>query len=313
MKNNLPQNPEESSSNQLVSGGHFPSWLHRPLPNGNSICKTHKILSKNLLPTVCEEARCPNCMECFSKKRATFLVLGKQCTRSCGFCSIEFAKTPAPVDPTEPERIVNSIKSLQLNHVVITMVTRDDLSDGGAAHLSDIILLIRKRIPHTTIEVLTSDFAGNEPALNTVLDAKPNIFNHNIETVRALTSSLRHKASYDLSLHMLRLARSHSSNCYIKSGLMVGLGESDDQVFETLSDLRGVGCDIVTIGHYLQSDKNKFRVKNFVNLDQFKKYADYGHRIGITKVYSAPFVRSSYNAADLLGEMTSPPYAEKRG
>ena len=244
-------------------------------------------------------------MECWSKKTATFLAMGKECTRNCGFCDIDFTKSPKPVEHDEPERIADSVKKLGLRHVVITMVARDDLADGGAAHISNIIKEIRKQVDGVTIEVLTSDFAGNQEALDIVLSAMPEIFNHNIETVRALTPRVRHTATYDRTLSILHQAKNRrkSPNMLVKSGLMLGLGESKKEVEETLQDLSQAGCDIVTIGQYLQPNRRKLLVKSFVHPYEFKFFEDFGRSIGISHMYCGPFVRSSYNA-DLILERT---------
>lgn len=301
--NVLPSNPDNNPSEAAVGLGRFPKWLHRKMPPANALWKTQDILHSKRLPTVCEEANCPNLMECWSHNTATFLAMGHQCTRSCGFCDIDFTHTAAPLDPEEPQKVAESVKELGLKHVVITMVARDDLPDGGASHLAAIINSIRMHAPAVTIEVLTSDFSGNKEALDIVLNSRPEIFNHNIETIRSLTPRVRHKATYDRTLEMLRHARSQRTS-FVKSGLMVGLGEEDKEVLETLHDLAEAGCHIVTIGHYLQASSRKLRVKRFVTPEQFQAYADYGHQLGIDFVYSAPFVRSSYNAATLFERLT---------
>ncbi len=292
--NILPDNPEEGT-------GRFPSWLHRKLPPGGQLFKTEGILTKYRLNTVCEEAKCPNRLECYSQKTATFLALGKECTRNCGFCAIDFSKTPKPPETDEPLRIALSVKELGLKHVVITMVARDDLPDGGAGHIAAIIQATQKENPETTIEVLTSDFSGNFEALDTVLNASPTIFNHNIETVRSLTPRVRHKALYDRTVALLKYVASSKKSLSVKSGLMVGLGESEQEVFETITDLHQTGCDIITIGHYLQADIRKLRVKAFVTPEQFKKYEEFGLSIGVKQMFCGPFVRSSYHAGELLG------------
>ncbi len=294
--NILPQNPESTNENKAVGVGRFPSWLHRNLPRGDELWKTSRLIQGNRLHTVCEEAKCPNLLECYSKKTATFLTMGKECTRNCGFCDIGFSKHPLPLDSEEPFRIAESVKQLGLKHVVITMVARDDLEDGGASHLVNILQEVRKTSSEITLEVLTSDFSGNIYALDLVLSSQPDIFNHNIETVRALTPNVRHKATYDRSLDTLRYIKKRNSLQIVKSGLMVGLGETKDQVYETLQDLKQSGCDIVTIGQYLQPSRNKLLVKAFIHPDQFKDYEIYGQSIGIPYVYSGPFIRSSYNA-----------------
>ncbi|MFZ0565953.1 MAG: lipoyl synthase [Chlamydiales bacterium] len=298
--NVLPENPEEKNPSKAVGPGRFPPWLRRKLPKGNALWQTQRIVGKHRLSTVCEEAKCPNLMSCWSQKTATFLAMGHQCTRSCGFCSIDFAAQPKVLDENEPKHLAESVKQLELKHAVITMVARDDLSDGGAAHMSKIIQEVRRQNPGTTIEVLTSDFEGNEDALHTIVEAKPEIFNHNIETVRSLTPRVRHRASYDRTLSVLRYVSQHQSNTYLKSGLMVGLGETDEEVKETIRDLFEAGCQLITIGHYLQSSPRKLRVKAFITPEQFEEYAAYGRSIGVLDVYSGPFVRSSYNAASLF-------------
>jgi lipoic acid synthetase len=296
--NVLPANPESSETDKVVGTGRFPSWLHRPLPKGNQLQITGQVINQNRLYTVCEEAKCPNLLECWTKKTATFLVMGKECSRNCGFCDIDFSKTPKPLDVDEPSRVAVSVQQLGLKHVVITMVARDDLPDGGSSHLVKVIEAIRQMNEEVTIEVLTSDFDGNRDSLRLVLQAKPEIFNHNIETVRRLTPRVRHKATYERTLNVLEQAVQEKSHpdLKVKSGIMVGLGESNEEIFETLRDLKKVGCEIVTIGQYLQPNRQKLLVKSFIHPDTFKKYEDYGLSIGIPYLYCGPFVRSSYNA-----------------
>lgn len=289
--NTLPENPEKNGR------GRFPSWLHRKLPKGSELAKTGALLKNHDLNTVCEEAKCPNRLECYSNQTATFLALGKACTRACGFCDIDFSKKPQAPEKDEPKRIAASVKTLGLRHVVITMVARDDLPDQGATHVTEIIQAIREENPGATIEVLTSDFCGNEKALDLIIAAKPEIFNHNIETVKRLTPRVRHRATYERTLQVLSYVNSQKTIPFIKSGIMVGLGESEEEVQETLRDLHHVGCEIITIGQYLQPNKNKLLVKSFVTPNQFKQYEEYGQSLGIKYMYSGPFVRSSYNAA----------------
>ncbi len=289
--NKLPENPDKEAK------GRFPMWLHRPLPKGGDLWKTRDAVKENRLHTVCEEARCPNLTDCWSRGTATFLVMGKECTRACGFCDIDFSKAPKPLELDEPRRVADSVKKLGLKHVVITMVARDDQPDGGAAHLAAIQRQIKADCPGTTIELLTFDFNGDTAALDTVLAENPTVFNHNLETVRALTPRVRHKATYDRSLALLKHAAGKTP--FLKSGLMVGLGETEEQVQESLRDLKNVGVNIVTMGQYLQPNQKKLLVKTFVTPDQFKSYEAYGHSIGIPNMYCGPFVRSSYNA-DLL-------------
>jgi lipoyl synthase len=294
--NRLPVNPETSDEEGAVQLGHFPSWLHRKLPQGNNLFKTNRVLKKNQLNTVCEEAKCPNRFECFSKKTATFLVLGKECTRNCGFCSIDFSKQPQSPESDEPERVAEAVKELGLKHVVITMVARDDLADGGAHHLSLIIRAVRKVNPSVTVEVLTSDFSENLEAIDLVLSETPEIFNHNIETVRSLTPRVRHRATYERTLSILSHVKAKKRGTFIKSGIMVGLGEREEEVKETIQDLYRAGCEIITIGQYLQPTRHKLRVKTFVTPEQFKLYETFGLELGVKYMYSGPFVRSSYNA-----------------
>lgn len=307
--NILPENPESSSTEKekSIGLGRFPSWLHRKLPRGGNLFKTQDVINEKRLHTVCEEARCPNRFECWSRKTATFLTMGKTCTRNCGFCSIDFSKSPKPLEVDEPERIAASIKSLGLKHVVLTMVARDDLSDGGAEHLKEIVLAIRKAHFPITIELLTSDFSGNKAAWDVIARSKPEVFNYNIETVRELTPRVRHKATYERTLEFLKYMRKKKEleGALIKSGFMVGLGETEGQVFQTLRDLKAAGCDIVTMGQYLQPMHQKLLVKEFVSPEQFQLYENYGLSIGLKKVYAGPFVRSSYNA-DLILQPLSP-------
>jgi lipoic acid synthetase len=293
--NILPEHSEEKST------GRFPSWLHRKLPQGGQIFKTNQIVQKYNLNTVCEEAKCPNRLECYTKKTATFLALGKTCTRNCGFCDIDFSKNPKAPEADEPLRIALSVKELGLKHAVITMVARDDLPDQGATHIANIIKEVRKLNEKVTIEVLTSDFSGDVKPLYIVLEEKPEIFNHNIETVRSLTPRIRHKAEYDRTLTILKNAKKSNLPVFVKSGIMVGLGESEEQVKETIRDLADAGCDIITIGQYLQASRIKLRVKEFVHPDLFKKYEEYGNSLGVRHMYCGPFVRSSYNA-DLFAQ-----------
>ena len=296
--NKLPINPESYPSDAPVRG-RFPSWLHRNLPKGANLFKTSAILSKYRLNTVCEEAKCPNRFECYSNKTATFLALGKACTRNCGFCDIDFTKMPKAPESDEPLRIAGSVKELGLQHVVITMVARDDLPDGGAEHIAAIIRTVRKECSGVSIEVLTSDFSGNHSSLDIVLKEKPDVFNHNIETVRELTPRVRHKATYDRTLSVLNYVHHSKLAGHVKSGMMVGLGESPVQVKETIFDLYRVGCGIITIGQYLQPGSKKLLVKEFVPPTRFEEYETYGYSIGVKQMYCGPFVRSSYNAHEV--------------
>lgn len=296
----LPEHSEEMAASAAVAPGRFPKWLHRKLPTNSSLWQTQEILNSQRLPTVCEEAKCPNLLECWSKKTATFLAMGKECTRNCGFCDIDFSKTPKALEEDEPLRLAESVKLLGLKHVVITMVARDDLPDQGASHLSRIIIEVRRMNPGVTVEVLTSDFNGNFDALRIVLDAKPEIFNHNVETVRSLTPRVRHRATYERSLSVLHYVKEHAPHIYVKSGIMLGLGEEEKEVKETLHDLYNAGCQIVTMGQYLQPNGRKLLVKAFIKPEQFEAYSLFGREIGIKYIHAGPFVRSSYNAGSLF-------------
>lgn len=302
--NVLPEYKDPDLS-EVVSTGRFPPWLHRKLPKGGNLFQTGKIIGAHRLSTVCEEAKCPNLLECWSKKTATFLTMGKECTRACGFCSISFNNTPKALDPSEPLRTAESVLALELKHVVLTMVARDDIPDGGANHLGAIVAKIREINPETSIELLTSDFNENLDAWNTVLEISPEIFNYNLETVRALTPKVRHKATYDRTLRFLKHVHDNkkSEKLIVKSGLMLGLGETKEQVHEALGDLKSAGCDIVTLGQYLQPCHNKLLVKEFITPQAFEEYAVYGKSIGIRYVYAGPFVRSSYNAKEVFLEL----------
>ena len=300
--NRLPVNPESGSSSNGASAGRFPSWLHRKMPRTSLLNITEDAISSKRLHTVCEEAKCPNLLECYSKKTATFLLLGRSCTRACGFCDIEHKKQLPPPDEDEPKRVVEAAVALGLKHVVLTMVARDDLSDGGAAHIVKTVQAIRRSIPEATCEVLVSDFNGNEEAIRIVCEEAPEIFNHNLETVMRLTPKVRHTATYARSLAVLQSAKKYAleqgtEGFQVKSGIMVGLGETEEEVCAALFDLHTHGVDIVTIGQYLQASQRKLPVKEFVTMESFEKYRQYGLSIGIKAVYSAPFVRSSYNAA----------------
>lgn len=304
-RNVLPPNPETADPSKAVGLGRFPSWLHRKLPTGNNLWKTGVVLSENRVHTVCEEAKCPNLLECWSKKTATFLVLGSACTRNCGFCDIDFTKTPKPPEADEPYRVADSVKQLGLKHVVVTMVARDDLEDGGATAFAAIMREIRNQNPGITLEVLTSDFAGNRASWDIILNEKPEIFNHNIETVRELTPRVRHKATYDRSIELLSYVKAHrlDDKMLTKSGMMLGLGESEEQVHQSIRDLQAIDCDIITMGQYLQPNRQKLLVKSFVTPDEFEKYAEYGRSIGVHHMYCGPFVRSSYNANNILKQV----------
>lgn len=274
----------------------LPSWLSRRMGQPSALHAMKNILRRRNLHTVCESARCPNIGECFSKPTATFMILGDVCTRQCGFCSVEKRGKSLPVDPDEPENIAVTAKELGLKHVVVTSVTRDDLADSGAMQFALTIKAVRDSIPSISIEVLTPDFKGDERCLKIVIDERPDIFNHNIETVPSLYAKVRPQADYRQSLKVIETAKKMAHNVITKSGLMVGLGETNDEIKSVLKDLLNAGCDAVTIGQYLRPSINNLEVQEYVSLEIFKEYEEYGRDIGFKYVYSGPFVRSSYNA-----------------
>lgn len=274
-----------------------PEWLKVKIGGNSNSGNVNGILNKYKLNTVCGEAGCPNMGECFSRGTATFMILGKNCTRNCRFCKVTTGK-PEPIDDMEPKHVAEAIKEMTLKHTVITSVTRDDLSDGGAGHFVNTILEIRKLTPEVTIEVLIPDFKGNYDALKKVVESKPDIINHNVETVPELYSDVRPQAILSRSLEVLKRVKDMDNSIFTKSGFMVGLGETEEQVFKLLDDLRGVDCDIVTIGQYLQPSKQHYDLVEYVNPEQFKKYEDYANSIGFKYVASGPLVRSSYHAED---------------
>ncbi|MBF0592380.1 MAG: lipoyl synthase [Nitrospirae bacterium] len=262
--------------------------------------QTRQLLRGFRLNTVCEEARCPNRAHCFSKPTATFMILGSSCTRSCGFCSVNHAH-PQPPDGAEPERVAQAAHALGLRHVVITSVTRDDLDDGGAGHFAMTVTALRAYLPDATIEVLTPDFKGNTEALTTVLDSAPDVFNHNVETVPSLYPVVRPQGQYQRSLKVLRVAKELYPRIKTKSGLMLGLGEGLDECLDVLSDLATTGCNLLTIGQYLQPGKENLPVVQYVHPDVFAQLKDAAMTMGFEFVASAPLVRSSYNAEEMIG------------
>jgi len=261
---------------------------------GGELHAMKRLLRRSNLHTVCEEAHCPNIGECFSRRTATFMILGDVCTRSCGFCGVKSAQALKPPDPAEPAAIARTIEELKIKHAVITSVTRDDLPDEGASQFAKIIRALKN--DEVTVEVLTPDFHAREGCLQTVCEAGPNIFNHNIETVRRLTPLVRSGADYDRSLSVLKWVTGHYPTIIVKSGLMVGLGEKYEEVVETLTDLCNASCKIVTVGQYLTPNKNKLPVCEYISQETFEKYKVIGEEIGINYVFSGRFVRSSYMA-----------------
>ena len=280
----------------------LPSWLKRDFPVGNEDFYTHRLLRELKLETVCENARCPNRPECYARRTATFMILGNVCTRPCGFCSVPRG-TPLDVQDDEPERLAQAAQRLGLKHVVITSVTRDDLPDGGADHFRRCVDAVRLRTG-AVIEVLTPDFLGDTHAFDCVLQARPDVFNHNMETVPRLYKTVRPQADYRQSLDVLRFAKQYRAEALTKSGAMVGLGESAAEIQQLLRDLRESSTDVATLGQYLQPARRNLRVAEYVTPAQFDGYRDYGLSIGFKMVFSGPLVRSSY-MADMVSEEAS--------
>jgi lipoic acid synthetase len=274
----------------------LPDWLRIKLPTTESFARTRSLLGELDLRTVCESAKCPNHWECWSMGTATFMIGGDRCTRACKFCAVDTAR-PLPLDADEPRRVAEATRRMKLRHVVITAVARDDLADGGAAHFRATIEAVRVLSPAIVIEVLTPDFNDNDAAIAAVLAAHPHIFNHNLETVRRLTPAVRHRATYDRSLSVLRKARERGAvGLHTKSGMMLGLGEQPDEVLTAMRDLRAVGCDILTLGQYLQPTREHLPVTEFISPAQFAEYGRTAREMGFVHVASGPMVRSSYHA-----------------
>ncbi|GAB4540187.1 MAG: lipoyl synthase [Pleurocapsa sp.] len=280
-----------------------PDWLRVKAPQWQRVGSVKEILRGLELNTVCEEASCPNIGECFSVGTATFLIMGPACTRACPYCDIDFEKKPQALDPNEPLQLAEAVSRLKLNHVVITSVNRDDLSDGGASQFVRCIEEIRQVSPHTTIELLIPDLCSNWQALETILAAQPDVLNHNTETIPRLYRRVRPQGNYDRSLELLKLAREIAPWIYTKSGIMVGLGETDAEVKQVMEDLRGVDCDILTIGQYLQPSQKHLGVQEFVTPQQFKDWQKFGESIGFLQVVSTPLTRSSYHAEQVQALM----------
>jgi lipoic acid synthetase len=267
------------------------------LPAAGGIGFTRDLIADLKLETICESGKCPNRTECWSRKTATFMVLGETCTRPCGFCAVKRGR-PEEVAEDEPERLAEASARMGLRHVVITSVTRDDLPDGGADHFRRCILAVRER-SGATVEVLTPDFNGDTNALDIVLSAKPEVFNHNMETVNRLQQFVRRKAQYEVSLKVLAYVKQTAPEIRTKSGLMLGLGESTEEILETLSDLRAAGCDLITMGQYLQPSAKHLTVQRYLPPEEFDRLGELARRLGFVDVASGPFVRSSYHADEM--------------
>jgi len=284
-----------------------PDWLRVKAPQWERVGAVKAILQDLGLNTVCEEASCPNIGECFQAGTATFLIMGPACTRACPYCDIDFEKKPQALDPTEPLRLAESVRRMGLSHVVITSVNRDDLADGGASQFVACIEAVRRESPKTTIEVLIPDLCGNWNALDTLLAAKPEVLNHNTETVPRLYRRVRPQGDYQRSLELLRRTRELAPSVYTKSGLMAGLGETDAEVQQVMDDLRAVDCDILTLGQYLQPSPKHLPVVEFVTPDQFNTWRDVGEAKGFLQVVSSPLTRSSYHAGEVQRLMAQYP------
>ncbi len=275
-----------------------PSWLKRRLPSGPNYHEVRALIKENKLHTVCQAAACPNQFECFSQHTATFMILGARCTRNCRFCNIEEGPNE-PLDPNEPERVAAAAAVMKLRYVVVTSVTRDDLPDGGAGVFAATIQAINRKLPQAKVEVLIPDFKGDEQALATVLAAGPSVLNHNMETVSQLYSKVRPQADYHQSLKLLRRSRQLAPRIPTKSGIMLGLGESESQVEEIIAHIFATGCRLLTIGQYLQPTRNHLPVTSYVTPEEFKQWRTFAINLGFENVASGPFVRSSYHAHKL--------------
>lgn len=291
-----PRHPEKAhraDSNLLRK----PEWIRVKAPGSPVYRETLGIVREHKLTTVCEEAGCPNIGECWSKKHATFMIMGETCTRACAFCNVRTG-LPEALDPNEPENVARAIDRLGLEHVVITSVDRDDLDDGGAQHFADVITATRERNPGTTIEILTPDFLRKDGAIETVVAAKPDVFNHNLETVPSLYLTVRPGARYFHSLRLLQQVKELDPDMFTKSGIMVGLGEERNEVLQVMDDLRAADADFLTIGQYLQPTRKHHRIARFVTPEEFDGYATIAHAKGFLMVSSSPLTRSSYHAGD---------------
>ena len=286
-KRNRPDNPIQRK----------PSWIRVKAPVGKEYKNTRQIVDDHKLVTVCQEAACPNIGECWEKKHATFMIMGEICTRACAFCNVATGK-PNALDAFEPFRIADAVEKLGLEHVVITSVDRDDLTDGGADHFAQVITAIRERMPETTIEILTPDFKGKPGALEVVVEARPDVFNHNLETVPRLYPTVRPGARYFTSLQLLARVKQLDPTIFTKSGLMVGLGETKIEIQQLLDDYRAADVDFLTIGQYLQPTPKHHHIDRFVTPDEFESYASMARARGFLMVSSSPLTRSSYHAGD---------------
>lgn len=276
----------------------LPDYLKRPIIDTEKTRTVRKILKTKCLNTVCENARCPNKNECYTKNTATFLIMGGNCTRNCKYCNISCAK-PEPINLEEPKHVAEAVQALGLKYAVITSVTRDDLPDGGAEHFANCIYEIRKLCPDTKIEILTPDFKGNKESLDKIIKAHPDVFNHNIEAVKDIFKTVRPQGDYDCSINVLKYIK-ENSDIKTKSGLIIGLGETFEQIEQTLTDLKSAGCDIVTIGQYIQPSKQHFKVAKYYIPEEYDELKSLAKKAGIRNYQIGPLVRSSYRASELV-------------
>lgn len=279
----------------------LPAWLRRPIARPGAAREVQAILGELRLNTVCQSAKCPNRGECFSAGTATFMIMGDSCTRNCRFCAVE-QRVPRPLDLDEPQRVAEAVVRMRLKHVVATAVTRDDLPDGGASHFAAVIHAVREAAPSVKVEVLTSDFAGDLAAVDVVIDARPDVFNHNLETAPRLYDEVRNGADYGRSLAVLNRVSESGSGIPSKSGLMLGLGETVEEIEQVMRDLRDVGVEILTLGQYLRPSPDHLPVVEFLEPSIFGNLARTAYKLGFTAVASAPFVRSSYHASELADD-----------
>lgn len=280
--------------NMKIRQQRLPRWLKVPLPAGKNFNEVRKLVNKHQLHTVCQSAHCPNIGECWAQRTATFMILGDVCTRNCRFCAVDTG-TPSAVDQTEPKRVAEAVKTLSLRYAVITSVTRDDLPDGGASIFAETIYEIRNAVPDCQIEVLIPDLNGADDALSVVFKAKPDVLNHNIETVPSLYKQVRPQANYQRSLNVLRKAK--QSGLITKSGLMLGLGEKSNEVIQAMKDLCKIGCDFLTLGQYLQPSSDHLQIDRYVTPEEFLQLKQEGMSMGFKHIEAGPLVRSSYHAA----------------
>jgi len=307
---NRPRHPEKAhrpDTPQLRK----PDWIRVKAPVSAGYNATRDIMRVNGLKTVCEEAGCPNIGECWEKKHATFLIMGDTCTRACAFCNVKTG-LPAALDPNEPQYVGEATAKLGLNHIVVTSVDRDDLADGGARHFADVITAIRDKCPTTTIEVLTPDFLRKDGALETVVRARPDVFNHNLETVPSLYLTVRPGARYFHSIRILQQVKEIDPAMFTKSGIMVGLGETRNEVLQVMDDLRSANVDFLTIGQYLQPTRKHHEVKSFITPDEFKSYETVAYSKGFLMVSSSPLTRSSHHAGEDFARMKAARDAAQR-